>query len=523
MQKLTFRVIDEGVLGEGFSTAGAYLVGSDNNPLRGDIAYEGQSITCTKREAGVAALALQQPVCPCGELVIRTCLLPERDEPYLLMLELARSRLLLLYSKLEDWAMFDAAAQGPIAEAFTRARGLFVQALCHQQQAPDQAERLARESLVAAIDTSEQLSLLHADTLLSRRKASGAMPKYPVGCGVMLDPTNERMRAGLLSNFDFFYLPTPWCALAPDEEGYQWRPMDSWAKWLTQHRVPVLAGPVVCFEPGHVPDWLFIWENDYETIRDLVYEHAERVVTRYRNTVAAWNVISGIHVNNHFNFNFDQIMELSRMTTMLVKNIQPAARALVGITQPFGEYYATNQRSVPPVMYANLLLQSSIRFDGFVIKLLMGQPTRGQHTRDLMQISHLLDQFVGFGKPITLVVAAPSQVPPCPGAQPQAIADHADDPDEPDPVATRCGHWRQPWSPQIQSRWLDAVFKIAMSKPFIDAVGWYQCMDQTGLEADLPMAGLVNQDLQPKPAFRKLAAFRQEISNGAPGHHPRST
>ena len=39
---------------------------------------------------------------------------------------------------------------------------------------------------------------------------------------------------------------------------------------------------------------------------------------------------------------------------MAVKKIQPNARVLIEIREPFGEYYANNQRSIPPMMYADL-------------------------------------------------------------------------------------------------------------------------------------------------------------------------
>ena len=45
----------------------------------------------------------------------------------------------------------------------------------------------------------------------------------------------------------------------------------------------------------------------------------------------AWVVVSGLHVNSHFTFSFDQLLDLTRMSTMLVKKIQPNARTLVEI------------------------------------------------------------------------------------------------------------------------------------------------------------------------------------------------
>jgi len=498
---LKFKVFDAAPGAEAFSLRHAYLLGSDQNAIRASITFEDGLIVCEKREPGVAALVLQYTVKECGYLMMQTCVLQDRSGPYLLSLELARYRMHLLYTKLEDWLMFELNHRPGLLKRLELSRRTFIKALCHQDKDPARCDRLAKRCMAIAVDAGEAISLAHAELFLEKRITSGSMPPCPVGCGMMLEQQIERVRAGLLANIDYFYLPIPWRNLAPQEGEYQWEPLDRWLGWLTQHQTQVIAGPLVSFGPHHVPDWLYIWEHDYKTLRDLVYDHTEQVVARSRGVIGTWNAVSGLHVKNHFNFNFEQLMELSRMTTMLVKKIQPASKVLIEICQPFGEYYATNHRSIPPRMYADLLLQSSIHFDGFVLKLLMGQPMPGQSTRDLMQVSHLLDKYAGFGKPVTVVVAVPSASPPSaaprtPKHSGQSLRDEG-------------GYWRKPWSPRVQSRWLEAVFKIAMSKPFIDAVAWYEWRDRPGME--LPMAGLVTSDRQPKEAFRTMVRLRKRM------------
>ncbi|MEM9022009.1 MAG: endo-1,4-beta-xylanase [Planctomycetota bacterium] len=497
---LSFRVFDGDRPAEDWPLRNAYLVGADGNAIRAEINQGNGLIKAEKREAGVCAFALQHQVGDLGELTIQTCLLPERNSPYILNLELARHRLMLIYNKLEDWSMFDLAEDHPVTRRQTIARDLFIEALCLQHDNPPQAAKIAQQALIAAVDGTEELALAHAELLLNRRKATNSLPSAPIGCGVTIEHNDPRLKGGLQSHFDFIQLPCPWRVISPEENECQWQRMDDWAQWAAKHRLPVVAGPVVSFEPSCLPDWLYIWEHDYDTVRDLIYEHVERVVSRYKSVVTMWNVVSGLHVNNHFTFNFEQLMDLTRMCTMLVKKIQPQAKVMVEIRQPFGEYYAHNPKSIPPLMYGDLIVQSAIAFDAFGLRLPMGQAVQGQFTRDLMQVSSLMDQFSHFGRPLYLTVSSPSEP-----VTSMMIA--RSDSDE--PVDAVSGFWRRPWSESVQSRWLEAVFQIAISKPYIDGIAWQDLIDYPNIE--LPLSGLLDEEIRLKESFRRIVAFRKNL------------
>jgi hypothetical protein len=502
---LKFRVFDDDGPADAFPIRNAHLIGSDQTAMRATISFADGVIQCDKSDSGVAALALQLPVGVCGELTVQTCLLQDRDEPYLLSLELARHRLMNVYHKSEDWGMFDIHSEHPVSKRIDAARKLFIEALGLQAQKPAEADALVRESLGLSIDGSEELALAHADLLLNRRKSTGALPRHALGAGVPLEQTDPRLRNGVLSHFDFLMLPTPWKQLAPEEGSYRWDALAQWVDWAGDQEMPVVAGPLVSFEPANLPDWLFIWENDYQTVRDLIYEHIEQVVNRFKDSVATWVVASGLHVNNHFTIAFDQLIDLTRMATMVVKKVQPDAKVLVEIVQPFGEYYAANQRSIPPMMYADLLLQGGVNLDGLVLQLTMGQALPGQYTRDLMQISSLLDQFAAFGKPVTVSIGVPSAAV----TEEMISVAHAGSAGD-----ANCGYWRQAWSPLVQAQWVEAVLHVALSKPFVEAVSWCELCDHPDIV--LPMGGLVTEDLQPKDAFRRIAGVRRILAQEGP-------
>jgi len=491
---LRFQVFKDGVAPADIDLSTAYLVGSDSVPIRGEFSYLEGEIFCRKRAAGPAALNIMWDTKNFGSVMLETTRLPERDEPYNLNLELARGRVMRLMQKREEWGLFDIAEAQTVNEKSVEARDLLLEAITHQEDGAA-ASGFADRCLQMVMPLSEQAALTHADLLLQRRIATKNFPRGAFGVRVEPALATENYRRMLLPTVDFVRLPMWWKTIEPQEQQYSWAAIDEWMDFLRRARVPVVAGPLVHFNNVAIPDWLYIWEHDYETVRDLLYEHVDRVAARYGPQVILWNVLSGLHVNAQFSFTFDQLMDLTRMTVGLVKKTNPAARTMIELTQPWGEYYANNQRSIPPLLYAEMIVQSGIQFDVFGVQLRFGIPRDGCWQRDLFQISSLLDRFAGLGKPVMI---SSLQVPSAP----------------PDPTgATAAGVWRKPWSEPLQAKWLEAVTDIALSKPYVEAICWNDLSDPKPPVAShaIPHGGLANADNSPKQAAKTWGSLRRAV------------
>jgi hypothetical protein len=506
---LRFRIYKNGSPPAELDTSTAYLVGSDGVPIRGEFSYGHGVLFCRKRAAGPAALALLWPTENFGAVMLETTRLPEREDPYVLNLELARGRMMRLMQKREEWGIFDIPEAVQVNEKALEARDLLLQAITHQHD-PAACSKFADQCLQLALPLSEQAALTHADLLLQRRIATRSFPRGSFG--VRVDPAiaTEAYRRLLLPNADFVRLPMWWKAIEPQEQQYAWAATDEWVDFLRRVRVPIVAGPLVRFSEGTIPDWLYIWEHDYETVRDLLYEHVNRVVARYGSQVALWSAISSLHVNSQFSFSFDQLMDLTRMAVGLVKKHNANGRTMIELTQLWGEYYATNQRSIPPMTYAEMVVQSGVQFDVFGIQLRFGIPREGCWQRDLFQISSMLDRFAPLGKPLMISGLQVPSAPPS-GADDAAAAN--------DPA----GMWRRPWSETLQGKWLEAVTDIALSKPYVEAICWHEIADAPlGAEAPftMPFGGLANADFSPKQALRTWTALRRAVAGFRSGPPP---
>ena len=107
------------------------------------------------------------------------------------------------------------------------------------------------------------------------------VPKPAISVGLNPVQFSESLQNLITTGCDFISLPTRWRDMEPDEGKYAFTPTDRWIEWAVRHsKMPVSAGPVVDLSRSNVPDWLYIWEHDYETLREVVYEHVKNVITR---------------------------------------------------------------------------------------------------------------------------------------------------------------------------------------------------------------------------------------------------
>ncbi len=520
---ISFVVYVNGRLAEKVNLNGAYVVGNDDVPLRAEISFKNGIITCKKRAAGPAGLALLWEVDGAGMLLLETIRVQERDRPYVLQVELARGRLLRIANKTEEWGLLEYEGTRELAARVEQARDLLIRAL--QADQPAAAAKLAQEALVTAVQTSEDLAQFHGGALLARRKQSTGLSRKIFGCSFALDKPTELGRKRLTGAFDFAVLPINWRDIEPTEQTFNWKSLDGWVEVLSRPSagIPLRGSPLLCFTEGHIPDWLYIWEHDFDTIRDLAFEHVRRVINRYGQHIQTWTVIRGIHAPTCFAFSFEQLMELTRMAAALCKQVNQRGMALIELVFPFGEYYARNQRTIPPLLYADMVVQSGVNFDGFGLRFQMGTPVDGMFARDLFAVSTVLDLFAKLGKPLHVTgVEVPSQ----PGTRPDG-----------DYSSATAGYWHEPWSESIQAEWLYRFYEIALSKPFVESVCWQSLWDSSALALDgssrtpspVPTGrdgatvgplhgGLLRSDLVPKAAYKKFLEFRQYV--GLPPANP---
>jgi hypothetical protein len=472
-------------------------VGTDNVPVRAEIELVENEIRCRPRTQDPIGLSLLWPVEGFGTVQLQTTRLPVREQPYHLHLELARHQLMRLSVKREEWGLFDYSGMDEIAARIDAARDAFVSAL-QTVEDPEKTARLADESLKHGLAAGEEMSHFHADVFIGRRQQSGGFGRPFLGVSAPVGNTSPTLARRIAEVFDFVRLPFIWREIQPSEPEHQYDALEASVKATGTAGLSLRGGPLLSFGVRSVPDWMYIWENDFEAIYEAAREHVERTVKRYSKQISSWVVVSGLHADNVFGFSFEQVMELTRMAAAVTKQCAPRSQVLIDLTQPWGEYYARNPQTIPPLLYADMVVQSGINFDGFGLQFLFGIDSDGYHARDVFQVSCLIDKLANLGKPLHVTaLGAPSGVPE-PGRDGFVPG----------------GEWRGPWSDHVQAELLGQICEVALSKPYVETVCFETLSDEDS--STIANNGLLRADRTPKPILDRLAKMRDRFLSGSP-------
>lgn len=481
---MKFRVFRDGRVVNDFTPSGAYLFGTDGISIRrAKIAFSDGHVECIRPNLETAGLALLWPIEGFGRILLPTTCLPERDRPYVLNVELARAKLMQITNRREDWSVFDN-LEG-MEEVSKESQNLFVKAIQNSRDAPA-ASQLADASLRKAMVYSEKLAVRQGKSLFDKRRKTHGFGRGCLGCRV--DPSRLGEAAYLDKLLEFFAsvtLPINWARVESRQGHYDFSEIDSCMATLARRKVVISAGPLLRFTEDQLPDWLLRSGVGFEKMREMAYQFISKVVARYAGVVHRWYVISGLNAFNQFSFNFEQILEMTRAANMAVRAAGSRAVRIVEVSSPWGEYYATTPNSIPPFVYMDMVVQSGTSFDAFGLQMRFGKDDTGMHLRDMMQISSILDCFAPIAKPLYVTGV---EIPSRNGTGKFDIE--------------AAGVWHRKWDPTRQSQWLERFYKIALSKPCVEAVNYGNLAD--GEAGVISHSGLLAGDLEPKESFKSL-------------------
>ncbi|MBW8002405.1 MAG: hypothetical protein FVQ80_10355 [Planctomycetes bacterium] len=489
---MKFQVFEKGKLSGKFELFGAYLFGSDGIAIRrSKISFKKGVVECEKPNLETCGLALLWRVGGFGKVLLPTACLPERDKPYILNVELARAKLMQIITKREDWSFFDGMNGSDI---FQEAQNLFIQSI-QEISNPSKSSMLADSSIEKALVFSERLANEQAESLFALRRKNHGFGRGCLGCRIdPLQVKNAKYMEKLLGSFNYVTVPINWGQIEVERGIYDFEALDACMKVLGGHRLAICGGPLLRFSKAYLPKWLLGKKLSFEKVGEAAYEFVSELVNRYTGQIRVWRVISGLNVFNCLGFSFEQILEMTRASTMAVKACSERSLKIVEVSNPWGEYYGTSINTLPPIVYMDMVLQSGISFDAFGLQVHIGKNQAGMHVRDMMQISAVLDNFGLIAKPLYITEVE--------------VSSEASGALESPEVS---GVWHKSWDEKRQGEWVEQFYKIAFSKSFVDTVTYSHLTDVKN--SVISNSGLLRGDMETKESFNKLRKLHKGISS----------
>src|SRR4030042_763514 len=291
---MRFQVFKDGKVVDKFALCGAYLFGTDGIAIRrAQITFKDGIIECEKPTQETAGLALLWPIDGFGKVLLPTTCLPEREQPYNLNVEIARSKLMQIINKREDWSFFNPLED--LADFSKEAQDLFIQAVQNISDAP-LASKLADKSLEKAVVFSEKLAGEQANLLFDARSKSHSFGRGCLGCQVDTKRiTNAGYLEKLLKLFGFVTVPVNWAQIESHKGTYDFSTVDACIEAFSKKKIAIGAGPLLCFSKEYLPKWLLRGESGFEKIREAAYQFVSHMVARYSGSIHAWRVVSGLN------------------------------------------------------------------------------------------------------------------------------------------------------------------------------------------------------------------------------------
>ncbi len=371
----------------------------------------------------------------------------------------------------------------------------------------ERTARIADRSLRYALEAGEALELENARDAIRRF----SQPKNVfIGCESrqIVWAKSEEFTKRFVELFNFatitHYVWDSWYQLFEPTEGtYNWGIKDDTLRWLLENRITPQGRPLFWFHPTVTPEWLK--QKSYDALKVYVEKHTHDLVTHYGDRVLAWEVVNEYHDwANIFNHTPEQITEIVRLACDRTKAENPKVVRILNNCCPWGEYVARGRmarmegtRPLRTVRkYLADLQDAGVEYDVLGIQIYFPQ-------RDLSDIARLLERLSVFGKPVYITEIGASSNMHAPN--PSGAVNTANE----EPFS-----WHREWDEELQADWLEQVYTLYYSKPYIKAINWYDFSD---FRPFIVNGGLVKEDCTPKASFRRLQELLHEWHITPPG------
>jgi hypothetical protein len=463
-----------------------FATGYDQAPVPTALEFRDDRLVATWTLSESRYLLVPWPVGPFGTLVTPTATLLEREEPYRLLVELARGKLNQVRSQTAEWQAIGLHTAPEFDRGLADATALFGKALVSSPAEADaHASRVIELSFALGDVLVREFILQLLDT---RHQEEGPL-------GTRLAARSVRGPGALAGDyaatFNAAQVALHWKDIEPEESRYDWSATDRAVADAKAANLPITIGPVIDAAPGMIPRWAAGWEGDLPTLAAFMCDFMETAIARYKPDVRRWVVCAGFNHSDALGLDDDQRLRLASRLFEAASQIDPGLELVLSVAQPWGDYLVRDEHTISPLTFPDDLIRNGLKVSAIELEVRAGTTPRGSLPRDLLDTARVINLFGLLGLPLELLLSLPAS----PGPDPAALGESLWTPG-----------WRAAPSPEGQAEWGASFAALGLCTPHVRAVTWDHWSDSD--PHFTPGGGLIDAAGQPNPLLTRLRALR---------------
>lgn len=471
----------------------AYLAGPDGTPWECHRLWEGNALTITRETRESGNLYIPWVVAGHGLVTLSSGSLMERDQPYVLPVELARGTITRLKNQAFLWETGGMQIPKEYSTAVGRAAAELAAAVTHKQD-PLACARRAERAIELALGAIDLLVQAYTRQVLELRVQGTGGLNTLVGARLEQAPGPDTESA-ISAAVNLIHAAPLWSQVEPSAGARSWERLDALVDWCRKQELRVCFGPLLQFDRWTLPDWLVLWQDELDEIRSYARQHVEEIVKRYRGRVHLWHVAGRMNLPTALRLPEEERLRLTVDAVEAVRVCDPRTPMIVSFDQPWGEYIAREEQELTPIHFADTLVRGELGLAGIGLEMNLGYWPHGTLPRDLLEISRQIDRWSQLGVPLLAMVTVPAgdELDIRARGEAKALADTG---------GATSGVTQQ-------RRLADQVSRLLLAKHTVQAIIWNQTFDD--IPHEFPHAGLFDGARKPRPALQALAQIKQEL------------
>ncbi len=447
----------------------AYMVGSDGIPWQTQVVAREDRLIVTRQTQESGRFVIPWPAADGRCVALSTASLISSDTPYHLGLELSRGTLNQLQSQLALWESRGLQISGPMREPLTQAVQHFVSASLSQSDTEKCAAE-ANASLEQSLRVLDQLSR----EVVAFCTTSWSVPTAPGLWATSLDDPRDISALPKVIDppLNFCFVRPTWRDCEPNPAEWNWSSIEQMLQAARRTRVRLACGPLLRLGRDDLPDWLYLWGDDFDAIQSYVVSYIAAVVQQFSDRVGLWYCSAATNAEDALQMSEEQRLRLTVGALESLRQADSRTPAIISIRQPWGEYLGRAPMDLSPWQFADIVVRADLGLSGIGLELSLDcLPGKTLH-RSLLEFSRMIDRWSVFGLPLVLFLSMPT---------PTQVPDQ--------------GH------PDLQ--YVEDLLRLFASRSSVHGIVWDQLCDQPQWKA-----GLLDDQGQVKPVLRTIQKCR---------------